>query len=78
MMFADPFSYACSPANPCIGCGFRTGVWLLLSGNIAEGLSSNIFVGPAVAFLFLALNDLIIGAFLQKRSPSSKKRTGKS
>lgn len=66
MMFADPFSYACSPTNPCIGCGFRAGVWLLLSGNIAEGLSSNIFVGPAVAFLVLAIIDLFVGLSRRK------------
>lgn len=66
MMLADPFSYRCSSADPCIGCGFRAGVRLLLSGNIAEGISSNMFVGPMMVFAGLMLLDLLVGFSLRK------------
>ena len=62
MMLADPFEYACSAANPCLGCGFRTGVWLLLGGHVQEGLASNPLVAPAAVAALVAAIDLLVGA----------------
>lgn len=62
MMFFDPLEYACSEVNPCLGCGFRTGIWLLLGGYVAEGFASNPLVAPAVAAALLAILDLLLGA----------------
>ena len=62
MMLADPFEYACSAANPCLGCGFRTGVWLLLRGHVQEGLASNPLVAPAAVAALVAAIDLLVGA----------------
>ena len=62
LFFLDPFSYECSDANPCLGCGFRTGVMLLLQGRVAEGLESNVFVAPAMLAAVLALCDVLMGA----------------
>lgn len=62
MMYFDPFEYACSDANPCLGCGFRAGVRLLLAGNIAEGLASNPLIAPAIVVAFLAVLDLLFAA----------------
>jgi hypothetical protein len=62
LMFFDPFEYACSDANPCLGCGFRTGIWLLLEGHIQEGLSSNSLVAPAAVAALVTVIDLLIGA----------------
>lgn len=61
LFFLDPFSYECSDANPCLGCGFRTGVMLLLQGRVVEGLESNIFVMPAMMAALLALLDIFAG-----------------
>ena len=62
MMLADPFEYTCSDANPCLGCGFRTGVWLLLGGHVREGLASNPLVAPAAVAALVAAIDLLVGA----------------
>lgn len=62
MMYFDPFEYVCSDANPCLGCGFRAGVRLLLDGNIAEGLVSNPLIAPAIVVAFLAVLDLLLAA----------------
>ena len=61
MMLADPFEYACSAANPCLGCGFRTGVWLLLGGHVQEGLASNPLVAPAAVAALVAAIDFLVG-----------------
>lgn len=61
MMLFDPLEYACSEVNPCLGCGFRTGIWLLLGGHVAEGFASNPLVVPAVAAVLLAILDLLLG-----------------
>ena len=61
MMLFDPLEYACSEANPCLGCGFRTGIWLILAGNITEGFASNPLVAPALIAFTLACLDLLIG-----------------
>ena len=61
LFFLDPFSYECSDANPCLGCGFRAGVMLLLQGRAVEGLESNVFVGPAMMAVPLALLDVFVG-----------------
>ena len=61
MMLADPFEYACSDANPCFGCGFRTGIWLLIGGHIQEGISNNPLVAPAAIAALVAVIDLLIG-----------------
>ena len=61
MMLADPFEYVCSAANPCLGCGFRTGVWLLLGGHVREGLASNPLVAPAAVAALVAAIDLLVG-----------------
>ena len=45
MLLFDPFDYSCGPENPCPGCGFRAGLWLVLTGRISEGLQANFFVG---------------------------------
>ena len=61
MMLDDPFEYVCSAANPCLGCGFRMGVWLLLGGHVQEGLASNPLVAPAAVATLVAAIDLLVG-----------------
>jgi hypothetical protein len=62
IMLFDPFEYACSEDNPCPGCGFRTGIWLILAGNITKGFASNPLVAPALIAFALACLDLLVGA----------------
>lgn len=57
MALFDPFRYSCSPENPCPGCGFRTGLWLILRGQITEGLQANFFVGPFLIFAIPSVFD---------------------
>ena len=62
MMYFDPFEYTCSDANPCLGCGFRAGIQLLLDGHLAEGLARNPLIAPVIAVAFLAVLDLLVAA----------------
>ena len=55
MLLFDPFDYSCGPENPCPGCGFRAGLWLVLTGRISEGLQANFFVGPFLVFAALSI-----------------------
>ncbi|WP_367891752.1 DUF2752 domain-containing protein [Senegalimassilia anaerobia] len=71
MLFFDPFEYSCSPENPCPGCGFRTGFWLVLKGKISEGLQANFFVGPFLAFAALSVFDVGLCFFVFVRSHSA-------
>lgn len=42
MLVADPFTYLCNqPGHHCIGCGVKTGIVLLLHGNIQAAIRSN-------------------------------------
>ena len=42
MLVADPFTYLCNqPGHHCIGCGVKTGIFLLLHGNIQAAIRSN-------------------------------------
>ena len=42
MLTADPFTYLCNqPGRHCIGCGVKTGIVLLLHGNIQAAIRSN-------------------------------------
>ena len=42
MLTADPFTYLCNqPGHRCIGCGVKTGIVLLLHGNIQAAIRSN-------------------------------------
>ena len=42
MLTADPFTYLCNqPGHHCIGCGVKTGIFLLLHGNIQAAIRSN-------------------------------------
>lgn len=54
MLTADPFTYLCNqPGHRCIGCGVKTGIFLLLHGNIQAAIRSNplvlIFVACTIA-----------------------------
>lgn len=42
MLTADPFTYLCNqPGHHCLGCGVKTGIVLLLHGNIQAAIRSN-------------------------------------
>lgn len=67
-MMVAPVHYACSTSGePCLGCGFRTAVRLLLQGDIAGSVISNQLIIPAVVFTCFALIDTL-AIFRDRRS----------
>ena len=58
MLVADPFTYLCNqPGHHCIGCGVKTGIVLLLQGNIQAAMRSNPLVLALAACTILAAAD---------------------
>lgn len=60
------YAYSMS-GEPCLGCGFRTAVRLLLQGDIAGSVISNQLILPAVVFTCFALIDTL-AIFRDRRS----------
>ena len=72
MLFADPFEYACNlPGNSCPGCGVKTGLFLILHGNITAALESNPISVLMAAAAVAALIDLLAGLTIQTKEKSS-------
>jgi len=70
MLIADPFAdrYICNqPGIECPGCGFKTGLWLLLNGRIQQAISTNALVLPAIAFSLIAVIDLATNVLITIR-----------
>lgn len=60
MELADPFHYACNaPGIVCPGCGFKTAVWYLASGNLLAAYNANVLIVPAMIVAALALADVV-------------------
>lgn len=58
MLVADPFTYVCNePGRHCIGCGVKTGIVLLLHGNIQAAIKSNPLVLVLAACTIAAAID---------------------
>lgn len=60
MLTADPFTYLCNqPGHHCIGCGVKTGIFLLLHGNIQAAIRSNPLVLILAACTIAAAIDSV-------------------
>ena len=60
MLTADPFTYPCNqPGHQCIGCGVKTGIVLLLHGNIQAAIKSNPLVLILAACTIAAAIDSV-------------------
>ena len=60
MLTADPFTYLCNqPGHHCIGCGVKTGIFLLLHGNIQAAIRSNPLVLILAACTIAAAVDSV-------------------
>lgn len=60
MLTADPFTYLCNqPGHHCIGCGVKTGIVLLLHGNIQAAIRSNPLVLILAACTIAAAIDSV-------------------
>ena len=70
MLVADPFTYLCNqPGHHCIGCGVKTGIFLLLHGNIQAAIRSNpLVLILAAAAIAAAIDSVHMIARAVKRS----------
>ena len=60
MLIADPFTYVCNePGHHCMGCGVKTGIVLLLHGNIQAAIKSNPLVLILAACAIAAVIDSV-------------------
>lgn len=60
MLLADPFEYLCNqPDYSCPGCGFKTGLTLLLRFDVGGAMRSNPLCLAAPVLIAAAIADLI-------------------
>lgn len=67
---ADSFTYLCNqPGHHCLGCGVKTGIFLLLHGNIQAAIKSNpLVLILAACTIAAAIDTACIIARAAKRS----------
>jgi hypothetical protein len=67
LSFILPIHYACAEGSPCLGCGFREGLSLLVSFDLSAAFAASPLVLPALTVTALALADVFAIAWVRLR-----------